>query len=104
MPIMFRVLQFLLKFLAAGFRSRLSLQLEVAALRLSVLNIGTPRDCWAFLLQLCLASHSFYGNAEERISLCFGAEMAQDPADDAGPAQSRDAAPSLYYGLLPKPQ
>jgi len=33
MPIMYRVLQFLLKFIATGFRSRLSLQLEVAALR-----------------------------------------------------------------------
>ncbi len=33
MPIMFRIVQFLLKFIAAGFRSRLSLQLEVAALR-----------------------------------------------------------------------
>ncbi len=70
---------------------------------LSVLNIGTPRNCWAFLLQPCLASHSFYGKIEERISLCFGAEMAQDLADDAGPARSRDAAPSLYCGLLPEP-
>lgn len=47
-------------------------------LAVSVLNIGTPRNCWAFLLQPCLASHSFYGKIEERISLCFGAEMAQD--------------------------
>jgi hypothetical protein len=70
---------------------------------LSVLNIATPRNCWAFLPQLCLTSHSFYGKIEERISLCFGAEMAQDLADDAGPAQSRDAAPSLYCGHLAKP-
>lgn len=33
MPIMPRVLQFALKFIAVGFRSRLSLQFEVAALR-----------------------------------------------------------------------
>ena len=61
------------------------------------LLIGTPRNGWVFSPPFPRPpSHSFYGKIGERISLFLCADITHDPADDAGPTRSRDAAPSLY--------